>query len=255
MTTTQGFYDDLAEHYHFIFEDWSRSIERQAGILGPLLERYTGLSALRLLDCSCGIGTQALGLAQRGHTVVASDLSRASVARAQREARRLGVEVQFHVADMRELNSVPAEGFDAVLAADNALPHLLSEVDLSRAFEQMGSKLRRGGTLAATVRDYDQLIQTRPAMQPPAFFGAAGQRRIVHQVWDWDGTEYDLHLYISFETAVGWVSKHYISRYRALLRAEISASLERAGFTEVEWLEPQATSFYQPIVVARKEPS
>ena len=255
MAATERFYDDLAEHYHLIFEDWNRSIERQAGILGPLLERYTSLQALKVLDCSCGIGTQTLGLAQRGYKVVGSDLSRASVARALREARRLGVEVQFHVADMRELSSVPVEGFDAVLAADNALPHLLSEEDLNRAFVQMKSKLRPGGILVASVRDYDHLIQTRPTMQPPVFFGEAGQRRIVHQVWDWDVEEYDVHLYISFETAAGWTSKHYVSRYRAFLRGEISASLEKAGFTEIQWLEPQKTSFYQPIVVARKEPS
>jgi hypothetical protein len=34
---TLDFYDPLAEHYHLIFEDWDTSIERQAGILNPLL--------------------------------------------------------------------------------------------------------------------------------------------------------------------------------------------------------------------------
>jgi glycine/sarcosine N-methyltransferase len=252
MMTTEGFYDDLAEHYHLIFEDWGRSVERQATILGPLLERYTSLPVPRILDCSCGIGTQTLGLAQRGHKIVASDLSRTAVARAQREAGRLGVEVQFHVADMRDLSSIPQQEFDVVLAADNALPHLLSEQDLERALQQMASKLRPGGILAATVRDYDHLIQERPAMQPPSFFGDSGSRRIVHQVWDWSGAEYDLHLYISFEGSVGWTAKHYVSRYRALLRADLAAALQKAGFTEVLWLEPAATSFYQPIVVARK---
>lgn len=252
MVTTETFYDDLAEHYHLIFEDWDRTIERQASILGPLLESYTGLGTPRILDCACGIGTQTLGLAQRGHSLVASDLSRSSVARAQREARQKGVDVQFHVADMRELSAVPGHDFDVVLAADNALPHLLSEKDLDRALQQMANKLRPGGIMAATVRDYDRLIQTRPAMQPPSFFGDSGRRRIIHQVWDWAGAEYDVHLYISHEGSAGWVSKHYVSRYRALLRADLAASLEKAGFTEVQWLEPESTSFYQPVVVARK---
>ena len=165
--TTEYFYDDLAESYHLIFENWDRSIERQAAILGPILERYTRLPAPAILDCSCGIGTQTLGLAQRGHMIVASDLSRTAVARAQREAKRLGVEVQFHVADMRDLSSIPQPEFDVVLAADNALPHLLSEQDLDRALQQMAGKLKPGGILMATVRDYDRLIQARPAMQPP----------------------------------------------------------------------------------------
>jgi 2-polyprenyl-3-methyl-5-hydroxy-6-metoxy-1,4-benzoquinol methylase len=79
-------------------------------------------------------------VAQSGHKLVGSDLSRTAVAGAQREARRLGVEVQFHVADMRDVSSIPQQEFDVVLAADNALPHLLSEQDLEGASRQMASK-------------------------------------------------------------------------------------------------------------------
>ena len=27
-------YDDLADHYHLIFDDWERSMERQAALVG-----------------------------------------------------------------------------------------------------------------------------------------------------------------------------------------------------------------------------
>src|SRR5579859_538968 len=81
-----AFYNDLAEHYHLIFEDWDRSIERQASVLGPLLEARAGAAPLKVLDCACGIGTQTIGLAKRGHRVTGSDLSDAAVARARREA-------------------------------------------------------------------------------------------------------------------------------------------------------------------------
>jgi len=246
------FYDDLAEYYHHLFEDWSRSLERQAAVLGPLLERYTGCGAPRVLDCACGIGTQTLGLAQRGHDLVGSDLSSAAVARAQREARLRGLEVPFHVADMRDLSAHPAQDFDAVLAADNALPHLLLREDRDRALREMAERLRPDGVLVVTLRDYDRLIQTRPAMQPPSFFGEPGSRRIVHQVWDWEGTEYDVHLYISLETDGGWVVKHFVSRYQALLREDLKASLRRAGFADIQWLESEETSFYQPVVIARR---
>ena len=246
------FYDDLAEYYHLLFEDWARSIERQAAVLGPLLERYTGRGAPRVLDCACGIGTQTLGLAGRGHDLVASDLSSAAVARAQREARSRGLEVPFHVADMRDLSAHPAQDFDAVLVADNALPHLLLKEDRDLALREMAERLRAGGVLVVTLRDYDRLIQTRPAMQTPSFFGEPGSRRIVHQVWDWEGTEYDVHLYISFETDGGWVTKHFVSRYQALLREDLNASLRVAGFADIRWLEPEETSFYQPVVIARR---
>ena len=40
--SAEGFYDDLAQWYHLIFEDWNRSIAYQGAVLGPILERHTG---------------------------------------------------------------------------------------------------------------------------------------------------------------------------------------------------------------------
>ena len=60
-------YDDLADHYHLIFENWDASMARQAEALRLILERECGpVGTFRVLDCACGIGTQALGLAKLG---------------------------------------------------------------------------------------------------------------------------------------------------------------------------------------------
>ncbi|SDF73459.1 class I SAM-dependent methyltransferase [Terriglobus roseus] len=250
---TAGFYDDLAEHYHLIFEDWGRSIERQAGVLGPLLENKLTQRPLKILDCACGIGTQALGMAQRGHSVVATDLSKMAVRRASSEARKLGLDIQFHVADMRDLSVLHESDFDAVLVGDNALPHLLTDEALSQALESISIRLKPGGLLLATLRDYDSLLSTRPTFQGPTFYSDNETRRIVHQVWDWDQNQYELHLYLTWNSGSLWTSKHYASRYRAITRAELTQSLEANSFKEIEWLMPEATTFYQPIVIARKE--
>lgn len=246
------FYNDLTDHYHLIFEDWDRSIDRQARVLGPLLESRLGPAPLKLLDCACGIGTQTIGLARQGHTVVASDVSEAAVRRAEREAAKRGLSVEFHVADMRELSSLPESDFDAVLAADNSLPHLLSDADLARAVKSIATRLRPEGVFIATIRDYDTLLATHPAFQQPAFYADNGKRRIVHQVWDWHENEYTVHLHLAWETGSSWAAKHYVTRYRALRRSELSAVLEASGFHLIEWLMPESTSFYQPLVLARK---
>jgi glycine/sarcosine N-methyltransferase len=250
---TVAFYNDLAEHYHLIFEDWDRSIDRQADVLGPLLTAKVGPAPLEILDCACGIGTQTIGLARLGHTVVASDFSDAAVRRAERETVARGLEVKFHVADMRNLSSLSESGFDAALAGDNSLPHLLSDEDLTLALKNIHTLLKPKGVLVATIRDYDNLLQTRPAFQAPAFYSDNGRRRIVHQVWDWSGNEYMVHLHLSWETDSSWVAKHYVTHYRALKRSELSESLTASGFHQIEWLMPQSTGLYQPIVIARKE--
>src|SRR5579871_5909851 len=123
-------YDSLAAYYHLIFEDWDASIARQAGILGPLIEGACGRRGARILDAACRIGTQAIGLAQRGHSVTGSDLSAEAVARARAEAAKRKLAIPFYTADVRDLEEVPGKAFDAVLLADNALAHLQSEADL-----------------------------------------------------------------------------------------------------------------------------
>jgi len=248
----ESFYDDLAPYYHLIFADWTQSIAWQASILGPILERATGNASPRVLDCACGIGTQALGLAQRGHRVVGSDLSGSAIERARNEAAQRNLSVEFHVADMTNLSTIQESGFDAVMAADNALPHLLSNDQLQRALEGIAGKLADNGILLATLRDYDNLIVTRPSIQAPVFHAQEDGYRIVHQVWHWEGNEYELHHYLTVPSAQGWVVKHFPSRYRALQRAELNEALHASGFGEIQWMEPAETSFYQPIVIARK---
>jgi len=249
-TVPDAFYDDLAEHFHLIFKDWQASIDWQAGILGPLIEReFPGPG--RILDCCCGIGTQALGLAKRGHSVSASDASAKAVDRARREAAQRGLSIDCHVADVRE--GLPGPPVDVVLAADNALPHLLTDADLERAAASIHCRLGPGGIFVATVRDYDQLVTERPAMQPPAFFSDAAGRRFHHQVWDWTSERsYTLHLYLTWESAGVWQTRHHVCTYRALLRAELDAVLTAVGFQEVRWLMPAESGYYQPLVIARK---
>lgn len=251
----ESFYDDLAPYYHLIFQDWERSIATQASVLGPILEQATGVAAPYVLDCACGIGTQVLGLAQRGHRVVGSDLSKSAIERARNEARHRQLSIDFLVADMTDLGALKETGFDAVLAADNALPHLLSNDQLKSALAGIAMKLIDDGILVATLRDYDRLLVTRPTMQPPVFHEQPGGYRIIHQVWHWEGNEYALHHYLTIPTAQGWVVKHFASRYRALQRAELNDALRASGFGVIKWLEPEETSFYQPIVLARKSDS
>lgn len=246
------FYESLAEYYHLIFDDWEQAIRRQATVLNRLLATQFGGRQLKILDCACGIGTQAIGFARNGHRVVASDLSPAAVARAQREAAHRGLDISFSVADMLDLSEAAKADFDVVAALDNVLPHL-SAAQVTRAVQTIGSKLRDGGLFIASIRDYDRLMLERPTSQEPAFYGGAGTRRIVHQVWDWvDESAYVLHLYITEQRGNSWKAHHFVSEYRCLQRAEMTKALNEEGFEQVRWLMPNESGYYQPLVMAKR---
>ncbi len=249
--TTQQCYDQLAANFHLMFEDWNASIARQAAAIGPILERASGEPRpLRILDCACGIGTQALGLAQRGHLVTACDISSAAVLRAGAEAKLRGLQLSLHPADMRHLSALPS-GFDAVICLDNSLPHLDSQEELLQSAIQIRQRLRSGGLFLASIRDYDKLTIDKPVVHGPAFLSSPPCRRIVHQIWDWlDDRRYTFHIYLTIQTAAGWDSHHYAATYRTVLREELSTALVIAGFREVQWLFPADTGYYQPLVLA-----
>lgn len=245
------FYDSMADHYHLIFEDWEQSIGRQAEVLNSVLSQETHKRHMRILDCACGIGTQSLGFAALGHDVVGSDLSRAEIVRAKKEAQKRGLRIEFQVSDMTDLNEITEDGFDVVAAFDNALPHL-NQAQLARAIAAMATKLRPGGLLAASIRDYDMLLQKRPATPEPSFFGNEGNRRIVHQIWDWTTeAKYTVHLYITIQNDGGWTAHHFVSEYQCIRRRELSDVLRAKGFQEPKWLMPIESGYYQPIVLAR----
>jgi glycine/sarcosine N-methyltransferase len=247
-----SFYEPLADYYHLIFDDWDKAIERQARILNPLLAAQMHGHPLKILDCACGIGTQALGFAGFGHQVTASDLGRAQVKRAKDEAERLALNISFRISDMTSLAEITDCDFDVVAALDNALPHLGAH-QLKLAVEAVGSKLKSNGLFIASIRDYDTLILERPSTLEPAFYGEQGDRRIIHQVWDWmDGEKYTLHLYITKQVEQNWTTHHFVSEYRCLPRKELSTVLQSNGFREVRWLMPGESGFYQPLVLARR---
>jgi glycine/sarcosine N-methyltransferase len=250
-----SFYSPLAEHYHLIFEDWDQSIDRQAKILNPLLASEVREGPLKILDCACGIGTQAIGFAMYGHQVVASDVSRGAIARAIKEAERRCQRIAFHVSDMTSFAEIEARDFDVVAALDNALPHL-SPTELSRTLRAIASKLQSNGLFMASIRDYDLLMRQRPSIQGPVFYGSEGTRQIVLQVWDWiDDRRYTLHQYITLQSGQEWISHHFVSEYRCLLMDELTALLQSAGFEKMRWLMPSESGYYQPLVLARFRPS
>jgi SAM-dependent methyltransferase len=212
-------YDELADHYHLIFEDWEASMGRQASALDSILRRKCGLtSTASILDCACGIGTQALGLAKLGFRVTGSDVSRNAVGRAQVEASRRSLDIQFSVANMLDLTCLGESHFDAVICMDNALPHLESTEQLIQAAEQIRERLRPGGILMASIRDYDRLIEEKPVVQGPSFFMTKGV----------DG--------LFFKSGTGWMIADTFFTFISLVRSRTRGR----HFTQPPFIGPSA---------------
>ena len=249
-----AFYDTAAADYHLIFRDWLQAQEEQGRLLDRLIRTYIDAAQfpLSVLDCTCGIGTQAIGLAkQDGYLIHASDISPQALARAKREAEQAGVRITFEVADMRTLSKTITEQFDVVIAFDNAIPHLLTDEDLSLAVQELRAKTRAGGLFLASIRDYDALLEERPQLVSPRLIATESGMRVLFQVWEWQQEEqYRLTQFIVLPQGSQWQMRSCTTTYRALRRETLTSALSQAGFAEIRWLMPAESGFYQPIVVA-----
>src|SRR5262249_57937395 len=125
--------------------------------------------------------------AMLGFSVEGSDPSEASINRARREATARGIKAEFRVDDMRSLSAAPFNSYDAIIAMDNAVPHLQSDDDIKEALGTIRDRLRSGGIVLISLRDYGPLMTQRMSSTPASLYFDGQFRRVVHQVCDWRG--------------------------------------------------------------------
>jgi SAM-dependent methyltransferase len=248
------FYDDLAPLYHLIFQDWNASTERQGEQLKRIIQAEWPPGHDRVLDVSCGIGTQSIALARQGFRVTASDLSVPAVERARREAAERGLSISFSVCDMRKAHACHGGGFDLVISCDNSVPHLLDDGEILLAFKEMFTCLRPDGGCLVSVRDYDQEPRGRNLVKPYGVREENGKRYLPFQVWDFEGEHYDLALFVVEEDLSSREVKTHTmrSRYYAVSPDRLLGLLREAGFQRVSRRDE---GYYQTVLVGTKAAS
>ena len=251
MDITQTFYDNLASQYDKLFLNWQATIQEQAVILDRLFVDNGFDKSAHILDCACGIGTQAIGLAVQGYNITASDISDGELAEARGRAAKNNVQLPFVNADFCALSETFSEQFDIVICMDNALPHMLTKSALEAAIKSITNQIADDGMFVASIRDYDALLMDKPPYSPPYIHKTNKGQRVSFQTWGWDGEHYKLTQYIIDDEETLQISK-FDCEYRATRREELTNLLVANGCSEVVWKFPEETGFYQPIVIAKK---
>jgi glycine/sarcosine N-methyltransferase len=255
MNEVRDFYDNLADNYQFIFVNWKQSVYRQADYFSNLLTSLGETLFCTILDCTCGIGTQAIALATKDYHVHGTDLSPREIERAKDYAQQFELKypITFAVADLLSPPANPIE-YDVVLSCDNAVAHFHTEEQFSQAVHTMLMQLKTGGLLMISLRDYDELVKNPPRTTPLSVTDGDDGRRIVFQVWDWtqDLSSYHLQLFILRQDSASWKTEMYQSHLRAWQRTDIDRILEAAGVKDIRWHMPETDGYYQPILTGRK---
>lgn len=248
---TEDYYDNLAAYYKLIYQDWDASIERQGIALDGVIREFFGEGAKSILDAACGIGTQSIGLAERGYLVHASDSSKRAIIEGRTEAIKRGLPIEFQVTDMRRLIDIYPHPFDVVIACDNAIPHLLSNDEIRQTFEQFFQCTTSSGGCIVSLRDYAAMERVGVRLYPRTVHQTSSGRVMLFDSWNFEGDFYDLTTYVVEDNNGPTANTHVIrgGRYYCVSIATIENLLVQAGFQEVATLRDR---FFQPLIVGMK---
>jgi SAM-dependent methyltransferase len=147
-------YDRLTAVYAFLVPEWLLEPAGCYAQVRPWLEDLPAGAAV--LDCACGLGQLAIGLAQAAFEVTATDASRAMSAHARRLAGDHDAAIEVATRSWAQLTR-PAwsERYDAVLCVGNSLAHAAGAEDRRRALANMAGALRAGGRLVVDSRNWE----------------------------------------------------------------------------------------------------
>ncbi len=250
---TAKLYDDIADVYSSYYADYAAAVKKQGEDLARIIRARVSVEKPRVLDCSCGIGTQAVGLALQGCVVEGCDISPKSVAQAERHAAQFGVSgLPLRAADMRQIGSLyPENSYDAVISCGNSLAHLLEQSDIEAVLSGARKLLKKGGVFLAALTDHeDREPRREDQFHDPHIKRDGALKTANYQIWTWlkPGETYVCDDYTVIDTADGTTVKKVSAPFRIWKRAQLFDLAKTQGFADAAWLLPAKTGHHNPIL-------
>jgi SAM-dependent methyltransferase len=195
-------YDTLASVYDWIVPPEMVTPAGSAAAFLPYLEELE--PGARVLDCAAGTGPLAVGLAQRGFDVTATDASRGMVERTRALAAREGVDLTARECRWENLGAQGFEPFDAVLCVGNSLAHAPGRDARRAALRAMAATMTPGALLILTSRNFELMRAVDPGLQVfDRVVERDGRRGVVIYSWWLAANWEDEH---EFDVAVALVA-------------------------------------------------
>jgi SAM-dependent methyltransferase len=203
-------YDALAVVYDWLVPDELLAPQGSAEAFAGLVDLEPGA---RVLDCACGPGHLAVGLALCGLEVVATDASAAMIDRTRALADEHGAAVTAQACVWEDLADRDWGGaFDAVFCVGNSLAHAAGMDARRRALAAMTAVVRKGGMVVITSRNWKQVRAAGSGLEvAQQLVRRGGRQGLPIYAWsisqDWDEPHH-FDVAVALVAADGTVTTH-----------------------------------------------
>lgn len=258
-------YHEVAHQYSLLsshYDDWSKidwqdNVKQQGQTLDYFLKSRGFDGPCRILDMTCGMGTQVTGLACHGHDVTGLDLSQGQIDRAGKEAKRFHVtgRLKWVVGDALHPPASVEGPFDIIMSFGNSLPLLGSLENIAKALQTAHGLLKPGGMLLLSVLDYTVKRQQKPHVMQ---YGPVdnGNRKGVWMetaVWEKNGCQYKSDVYFSYVSPDVKVVHYPFPLLYAIMKSELELVLDEHRFLSVRYHpKEEVPAFSCPLFEAYK---
>jgi glycine/sarcosine N-methyltransferase len=248
-------YTDFAADYEWLFADdvvGSSPVPGATSAAGrdPLDAALATLApGAPVLDCACGIGTDALALAQRGFKVTATDGSSSMVARAGERLAASASQVTVLQSLWQDLPDKLTERFDLAICLGNAIVHTGSAPAMVESLESIRDVLAPDGKLIVDSRNWELMYSSWPRIiTAPQVRERRGVRCTSLYIWTIPESfdrPCQAEIVFLFENQAGELSHHrYELSFQPFGHAGLRKALESAGFRIAgDSFEPSAISY------------
>jgi SAM-dependent methyltransferase len=236
------FYGDLGHDYEWLFPDETVGRQGAFGATSPgsqaLLD--AAVKTLRpgdpVLDCACGIGSDAMALARKGLVVTATDGSEAMVAETRRRSEQYGIALIVSRSRWQDLPKRVPGPFELVLCLGNSLVHTETKTNRIAALEGMRKVLSPTGTLIVDSRNWELLYRSQPRIVPARqVIERKGLRCNSLYIWtipDDFESPCTAEIVLLFEDGQGRTSyRRHVINFVPFRHDDLADALRAAGFT------------------------
>jgi len=248
----ESFYDAFAPVYKHIYIDWEKSTGEQAKVLDELIRHKFSGEVKYILDASCGIGTQLIGLSRLGYELTGADISEKELSIAGEELKKRDLPVDLHRCGFKDLPTCFERIFDMVIACDNSLLHLLSDREIMEAFRSIYKVCKEG--ILISVRDYDEIDRNIIHLVPYGYRQIDDKRMFLFQRWEFEGDFKTVSFFFIEDIHTGnsapVTGRVHKTKFYAISTQKVMDLLKESGFTCAECIKHR---YGQPVIIGKKQ--
>ncbi|WXR62161.1 class I SAM-dependent methyltransferase [Peptostreptococcaceae bacterium AGR-M142] len=183
-----------------------------------------------ILELACGTGNITIPLLKKGYDILGIDMSTSMLSVAKKKAKDMNLDLVLLNQDIVELD-FDVYNLDCVLCCCDGFNYILEKENLSKVFDDVYSKLKKGGIFIFDISSYYKL---KNILADNTFYE---ERENIDYIWEnyFDEEDQILQMNLNFFVKEGELYKKFSEEHlqRAYKKEEILNLLEQSKFNDI----------------------